>query len=128
MHALAPAAAGQHQPRRPPAAFQTKRTFHLGAWIVTRTFIPRERDDVILSNRFTVRHRVRVFIDVHPDTADLKIRGWARRNHPSLSCRRHGGFDVYTQCEQRCPMPQATWHFRHVKLSGPTGPVRFDTS
>ena len=28
--------------------------------------------------------------------------------------------------EQWCPMPQATWHFRLVKLSGPAGPIRFD--
>ncbi len=23
-------------------------------------------------------------------------------------------------------MPQATWHFRLVKLGGPAGPIRFD--
>jgi hypothetical protein len=37
-----------------------------------------------------------------------------------------GTFDVCTQSEEWCPMPQAVWHFRLVKLSGPAGPVRFD--
>jgi hypothetical protein len=82
---------------------------------------------VILRNRLTVRHGVRVVVDARiPDTADLKVWSWARRNDPSLSCRRHGAFDVCTQEEEGCPMPQATWHFRLVKLIGPAGPVRFD--
>lgn len=40
--------------------------------------------------------------------------------------KRHGAFDVCTQSEEWCPMPQAVWHFHLVKLSGPAGAVRFD--
>ncbi len=39
---------------------------------------------------------------------------------------RGSAFDVCAEGVQWCPMPQATWHFRLVKLSGPAGPVRFD--
>jgi hypothetical protein len=125
--ALDAAAASQHRPRLLVAAFQTKRTFHLGAGRATRTFTFRERDGVILRNRLTVRRGVRVVVDARiPDTAEVKISSWERRYDPSLSCRHHGAFDVCTQGEQWCPMPQATWHFRLVKLSGPAGPIRFD--
>jgi len=125
--ALHAAAASQHRPRLLVAAFQAKRTFHLGAGRATRTFTFRERDGVILRNRLTVRRGVRVVVDARiPGTAEVKIWSWARRDDPSLSCRRHGAFDVCTQGEQWCPMPQATWHFRLVKLRGPAGPVRFD--
>jgi hypothetical protein len=121
------AAASQHRPRLLLAAFQTKRTFHLGAGHATSTFTFREPDGVILRNRLTVPPGVRVVVDARiPGTADVKIWSWARRYDPSLSCRRHGAVDVCTQGEQWCPMPQATWHFRLVKLSGPAGPVRFD--
>jgi hypothetical protein len=125
--AVPAAAASQHQPRQLRARFQTKRTFRLGAGRATRTFTFREQDGVILRNQLTVRHGVRVVVDARSaDTSVLKIWSWARRNEPSLSCRRHGGFDICTQSEQWCPMPQASWHFRLVKLSGPAGPVRFD--
>ncbi len=125
--ALHAAAASQHRPRLLLAAFQTKRTFHLGAGRATRTFTFRERDGVILRNRLTVRRGVRVVVDARiPGTADVKIWSWARRYDPSLSCSLHGALDVCTQGEQWCPMPQATWHFRLVKLSGPAGPVRLD--
>ena len=125
--ALHAASASQHRPRLLLAAFQTKRTFHLGAGRATRTFTFLERDGVILRNRLTVRRGVRVVVDARiPGTAEVKIWSWARRYDPSLSCRHHGAFDVCTQGEQWCPMPQATWHFRLVKLRGPAGPVRFD--
>jgi hypothetical protein len=81
---------------------------------------------VVLRNRLTVRRGVRVVVDARiPGTAELKVWSWARRNTP-LSCRRHGAFDVCAEGVEWCPMPQATWHFRLVKLSGPAGPVRFD--
>jgi hypothetical protein len=121
-----PAAAGR-QRYEPRAEFQTKRIFDLGAGRVTRTFTFRERDGVVLRNQLTVRRGVRVVVDARiPNAADLKIWTWVRRDDPSLSCRRDGGFDICTQGEQWCPMPQATWHFRLVKLSGPAGPVRFN--
>src|SRR6266496_5465680 len=41
-------AVSRHQPRHPPAAFRTTRTFHLGAGRATRTFTFRERSGVIL--------------------------------------------------------------------------------
>lgn len=117
----------RHRPRLLLAVVQTKRTFHLGPGRATRTFTFRERDGVILRNRLTVPRGVRVVVHARiPGTADVKIWSWARRYDPSLSCRHHGAVDVCTQGEQWCPMPQATWHFRLVKLSGPAGPVRFD--
>jgi hypothetical protein len=103
------------------------RTFQLGAGRATRTFTFREQSGMILRNQLTVRHEVRVVVDARiPDVAGTMVWSWAARNDPSLSCRHDGGFDVCTQAEQWCPMPQATWHFRLVKLSGPAGPVRFD--
>jgi hypothetical protein len=121
------AAVSRHQPRQPSAAFQTTRTFHLGAGRATRTFAFRERSGVILRNQLTVRHGVRAFVDARiPDVAGAKVWSRASRNDPSSSCRRDGAFDVCTQGEEWCPTPQATWHFHLVKLSGPAGPIRFD--
>jgi hypothetical protein len=118
--------ASRQQPRQVVAAFRTTRTFQLGAGRATRTFTLRERDGVILLNRLTVPAGVRVFVDASiPTVAEVKIWSWESRNDPSLSCRRHGAFDVCTQFEEWCPMPQATWRFRLVKVSGPAGPIRF---
>jgi len=129
-HAVLAAPAGavsRHQPRRPPAAFRTTRTFRLGAGRATRTFTLRERSGVILRNQLTVRHGVRAFVGARiPGVADARVWSWASRNGPSSSCRRDGAFDVCTQGEEWCPMPQATWHLHLVKLSGPAGPIRFD--
>ena len=120
-------AVSRHQPRHPPAAFRTTRTFHLGAGRATRMFTFRERSGVILRNQLTVRHGVRAFVDARiPDVAGAKVWSWASRNDPSSSCWRDGAFDVCTQGEEWCPMPQATWHLHLVKLSGPAGPIRFD--
>ena len=129
-HAVLAAPAGavsRHQPRRPPAASRTTRTFQLGAGRATRTFTFREQAGVILRNQLTVRHGVRAFAEARiPGVAGAKVWSWASRNNPSASCRRDGVFDVCTQGEEWCPMPQATWHFHLVKLSGPAGPIRFD--
>jgi hypothetical protein len=129
-HAVLAAPAGavsRHPPRQPSAVFQTTRTFEVGAGRATRTFTFREPSGVILRNQLTVRHGVRVFVDARiPDVAGATAWSWASRSDPSLSCRGDGGFDVCAQGEQWCPMPQATWHFRLVKLSGPAGPIRFD--
>ncbi len=129
-HAVVAAPAGavsRRQPRQPSAVFQTTRTFQLGAGRATRTFTFREQSGVIVRDQLTVRRGVRVVVDARiPDVAGATVWSWAARNDPSLSCRRDGGFDVCTQAEQWCPMPQATWHFRLVKLSGPAGPIRFD--
>ena len=120
-------AVSRRQPRQPPGAFQTTRTFRLGAGRATRTFTFREQSGVILRNQLTVRHGVRAFADARiPHVAGAKVRSWASRNNPSLSCRPDGAFDVCTQGEEWCPMPEATWQFHLVKLSGPAGPIRFD--
>jgi hypothetical protein len=120
-------AARQLAPRGASAAFQTTRTFELGAGRTTRTFTLRQRDGVILVNRLTVSHGVRAFVDARiPGLAGARVSSWMSRNDPSLVCRRRGAFDVCTQAEEWCPMPQAVWHFRLVKLSGPAGPIRFD--
>jgi hypothetical protein len=120
-------AVSRDQPRQPSTAFQTTRTFYLGAGRATRTFNFRERSGVILRNQLTVRHGVRAFVDARiPDVAGAKVNSRASRNDPSSRCRRDGAFDVCTQGEEWCPMPQATWHFHLVKLSGPAGPIRFD--
>lgn len=108
-------------------AFQTTRTFEFGAGRATRTFSLRERDGVILVNRLTVSHGVRAFVDARiPGLAGARVASWMSRKDPSLVCRPRGAFDVCTQSEEWCPMPQAVWHFHLVKLSGPAGPVRFD--
>jgi hypothetical protein len=121
------AAAGERQARAPSNAFKTTRTLELGAGSATRTFTLRERSGVILVNRLTVPHGVRAFVDARiPHLAGARVSSWPSRNNPSLSCHRHGAFDVCTQGEEWCPMPQATWHFHLVKLSGPPGPIRFD--
>ena len=129
-HAVFAARAGavsRHQPRQSSTVFQTRRTFRLAAGRATRTFTFRERGGVILRNQLTVRHGVRAFVDARiPGVAGAKVWSWASRNDPLSPCRRDGAFDVCTQGEEWCPMAQATWHFRLVKLSGPAGPIRFD--
>ena len=115
----------QAHPRASP--FRTSRVFRLGSGHATRTFTFRERNGVILVNRLTVPHGVRAVVDARiPQLAGARVTSWPDHNDPSLSCRQHGAFDICTQEEEWCPMPQATWHFRLVKLSGPAGPIRFD--
>ncbi len=92
-----------------------------------RTFTFRERSGVILINRLTVPHGVRAFVEARiPHVAGARVSSWASRNNPSLSCRPRGRYDICTQGEEWCPMPQATWHFHLVKLSGPAGLIHFD--
>jgi hypothetical protein len=113
-------------PRASPA-FRMTRTFEFDAGRGTRTFTLHERGGVILINRLTVSHGVRAFVDARiPGLAGARVSSWTSRNDPSLVCQPRGAFDVCTQSEEWCPMPQAVWHFRLVKLSGPAGPVRFD--
>ena len=107
--------------------FQTSRTFHLGAGHAVRTFTLAERDGVILLNRLTVRHGVRARVDARiPGVAGARVVSGGACDDPSLSCRRRGAYDLYTQGEEWCPMPAATWHVRLVKFSGPAGRIRFD--
>ena len=113
-------------PRASPN-FQTTRTFALDAGRATRTFTLHERGGVILVNRLTVSHGVRAFVEARiPGLAGARVSSWTSRNGPSLVCRPRGAVEVCTQSEEWCPMPQAVWRFRLVKLSGPAGPVRFD--
>jgi hypothetical protein len=106
---------------------QTSREFQLGPGRAVRTFTFRERSGVMLLNRLTVRRGVRVVVDARiPHLAGARLVSWQVRNDPSLTCRSTGGFVACTQGEEWCPLPQATWHFRLVKLSGPAGRVRFD--
>jgi hypothetical protein len=117
---LAPSAAAGTAPA-------TSRTFVLGPGRAERSFSLRERSGVILLNRLTVPHGVLAYVDAQiPGVAGAGVSSVARRNDPSLSCRRRGAVDVCTQAEEWCPMPRATWRFRLVKLSGPAGTVRFD--
>jgi hypothetical protein len=115
-----------HQARAAGIVFQTTRVFRLGPGRATRTFTLQEGSGVILRNQLTVRPGVRAFVKSRiPGVAGATV--WTRpsRTHPSI-CRRHGQFNVCMQYEEWCPMPQATWHFRLVKLGGPAGLVRFD--
>ena len=112
---------------RQTSVFETVRTFRLAAGRAVRTFTFRERSGVILLNRLAVLHGVRALVDARiPHLAGARVSSWPVHNDPSLSCRRQGALEVCTQAEEWCPMPQAIWHFRLVKLSGPSGPVRFD--
>ena len=82
---------------------------------------------MILVNRLTVSHGMRVIVEARiPQLAGARVTSWPSRNDPSLSCRRHGAVDVCTQGEEWCPMPEATWHFHLIKLSGPASSIRFD--
>lgn len=112
-------AGGTRTARADSRVFQTTRTFELDTGRATRTFTLRERGGVILINRLTVSHGVRVFVDARiPGLAGARVSSWMNSNDPSLACRSHGALDVCTQGEEWCPMPQAVWQFRLVKLSG----------
>ncbi len=119
-------AASRHQPREARVVFQTTRTFRLGPGRAIRNFTFRERSGVILRNQLTVRPGVRAFVESRiPHLAGAAVWTWSSRNHPA-PCLRKGSFNVCSQGEEWCPMPQAIWHFRFVKLGGPAGLVRFD--
>jgi hypothetical protein len=97
----------------------------LDAGRTSRTFTLWERAGVILLNRLIVRHGVRAYVDGSmPNVAGARVS--AAPDRADRSCRRKGRLDVCTQGEEWCPMPEATWRFRLVKLAGPSGPVRFD--
>lgn len=109
------------------ASFETSRLFSVGRGRAIRRFTLRERSGVILLNRITVPHGVRAIVEATiPGLAGARVTSWLVHNDPSLSCRREGSSDVCRQSEEWCPMPQATRHFRLVKLSGLGGPIRFD--
>lgn len=117
--------------RAPPAArgFETARTFQLPAGRASRLFTLHERSGVILVNRLTVRHGVRATVYASiPHLAGAGVTSWPvqRGRDSALACRGKGRYEVCTQGEEWCPMPEATWHFRLTKLSGPAGRVRFD--
>ena len=117
------------QPRERAAAtrYQITRTFELGAGRSTRMFTFRERTGVILGNRLTVPPGVRVIVDAQiPRLAGARVTSWPNRDDPSLSCQRQRVAEVCNQGEEWCPMPQATWHFKLIKLAGPAGQIRFD--
>ena len=124
---LSPGASGGDRTPRASSPFQTERLFQLPGGRATRTFTLRERSGVILLNRLTVPHGVRALVEAQiPGVAGARVTSWPARNDPSLSCQPRGSLDVCTQGEEWCPMPQAIWSFRLVKLAGPAGPVRFD--
>ena len=117
----------RHLHGRDAGKFQTTRTFRLASGRAARTFTFRERSGVILTNQISVPRGVRAFVDSRiPSVAGAEVWSWPNRNRPSASCRTDGSFDVCAQAEEWCPMPQAIWHFRLVKLTGPAGPIRFD--
>ena len=121
------AAVSRHEARQQASRSRTTRTFRLGPGRATRTFTLREGAGVILLNQLTVRRGVRAFVVARiPHLAGTKVWSWESRNNPAGSCRRHGAVSICAQSEEWCPMPQATWHFRLVKLSGPAGLIRFD--
>jgi hypothetical protein len=108
-----------------PTKIQTTRTFHVGPGRATRTFTFHERSGVILLNRLTVRRGVRAFVDARiPHVAGAKVSSLSTGG--ASNCGRSGAVEVCAQGEEWCPMPQATWHFRLVKLSGPAGAIRFE--
>jgi hypothetical protein len=119
-------AVSRHLRRQEAAAFQTTRTFRLSAGRAARTFTFRERGGVILIDQLTVPRGVRALVSARiPSVAGAEVWSWPARNRPSASCLMDGSFEVCTQGEEWCPMPQAIWHLRLIKLSGPAGPVRF---
>ena len=121
------AADSQGQPQAASTRFQTTRTFELDAGRATRTFTFRERSGVILVNRLTVLHGVRAFVDARiPHLAGARVSSWPSHNNPSLSCRRHGPFDVCTPKPR--VVPDAAGHLalppRQTQRSNRTNPPR----
>lgn len=130
LFAIQPSAATvQERTGNTKQGFETTRTLQLPAGRASRTFTLRERSGVILVNRLTVRRGVRVteYASI-PRLAGAGVASWPdqRGGDTSLTCRREGPSEVCNQAEEWCPMPEATWHVRLVKLSGPAGAVRFD--
>jgi hypothetical protein len=118
--------ASGHRAREARIVFQTTRTFRLGPGRAIRTFTLQEPSGVILRNQVTVRPGVRAFVESRiPGVAGAGVWTWSSRAHPS-ECQRRGHLSVCRQYEEWCPMPQATWHFRLVKLGGPASLVSFD--
>jgi len=96
---------------------------HLGPGRAEASFRLHKPDGVILLFRATVPHGAKVRVDGRiPGVAGVRLNtAWS-----ALSCRRRGASDVCVQQEEWCPMPEATWHFRVIKTSGPAGAVRID--
>lgn len=96
---------------------------HFGAGRHVRSFTLREPAGVILRYRISAPAgaRVRAWAQVPHLTAPLEIR--TAPDGPSSSCARRGARVDCTQGEEWCPMLQATWHFRVLKLTGRTGNV-----
>ena len=89
-----------------------------------------ERGGVILLAQLSAPRGVRAYVDATiPGVAGVGISGvtiatMSGERGASPSCRLHGGVNTCTQPVEWCPMPEATWRLRVVKLSGPAGPLR----
>jgi hypothetical protein len=110
----------------PPAAIVGRAhtaVVHFGAGRHQRSFTLHEPAGMIVEYRISAPAgaRVRGWAQVPDLTARLEIR--TAPDGPSSSCARRGPRVVCNQAEEGCPMPQATWHFRVLKLAGRAGNV-----
>jgi hypothetical protein len=91
------------------------------------SFTMHEGSGVILLAQIAAPPGVRAFVDAtNPYGGATRITTVVAPHDSSLVCRLRGGLEVCTQAMEACPMTEATWRFRVVKLSGPGGPVRVD--
>ena len=95
-------------------------SFDLAAGRQTLTFTLHEPPGTIRLYRLVVPRgaHVRAFAQLPKVTVPLKI------GTRMGGCEAHGARVVCTRGEEGCPMPEAVWHFRVEKLSGPAGEGR----
>ena len=109
------------------AAATTSAVRHLAAGRSETTFSLREPAGVILVARVSARRGVRAAVNATiPGLAAVPIVTTPDRYGRNPACSVHGAVNVCTTAVEWCPMPQATWHFRITKWTGPAGDVQVD--
>jgi hypothetical protein len=111
-----------------PDAGRTKTSvwFQTGPGPDRRVFSMPQPRGIVLLTRLTTTYGIRASAAATiTGVAGVRVVNYGQLGDPS-PCRRRGSFEICTQSQEGCPMPQAVWRIHLLKTGGHAGLVRFD--
>jgi hypothetical protein len=102
--------------------FTRSRVLRLGVGRATTSFSLHEQAGVILLSRIRAPRGTKAYFDARIP----KLAGAGASTMNTSDCHNRGRSVVCTQPEEWCPLPQALWRVRLVKLSAPAVVIRVD--